>query len=224
MIYRIPFLLIVLICSSVLQAFSQEVVEHEANILLNVQAIEMHEEQEISNSAIIQQVGNSSDARVIQENNGSQANFIFMKQAGMRNSGYIDQSGSGLRTELNQSGNQNEANLWSIGEGVITSVLQNGNENSINSYLSQEGINKRSAVLIQEGDQNSIDLSLVGNGFGTNVMDQNVRISQFGNQHEVDARMEDFSSSFEITQHPGANGEGMKVNISTSQFNFPMRR
>jgi hypothetical protein len=224
MIYRAGIFLIGLICLCNPQTFAQQSAGHEEEILLNVQAIEMHADQESMNSAVIQQVGENSEAQVIQDHIGTQPNIIFMQQQGSRNYGYINQNGSGHQTGLSQNGNQNEANLWSLGEGVITSVLQNGNENIINSYISQEGITSRTAVLIQEGNRNRIDLSLIGNGFDTPVMDQDVRISQFGNQHEVEAIMENFSSSFEITQHPGINGEGMRVNVSTSQFNFPMTR
>ena len=79
-------------------------------------------------------------------------------------------------------------------------------------------------MLLQVGNQNRIDLSLKGNGFGNNPEDQSMIVSQFGNQHEVTAFIEPFSAPVEIIQYSGIGGEGMKVNISTSAFNFPMKK
>ena len=106
----------------------------------------------------------------------------------------------------------------------MTSVKQNGERNLVNSFIENYGVSLRSAMLLQEGNQNRIDLSLKGDGFSNNRTEQTVIINQYGNQNEVQAFMEPFSAPIEINQYPGFRGEGMKVNISTSTFNFPMKR
>lgn len=223
MILRLIILPISLL-SVIFSASGQEAQDMEAAVDINAQAIEMHAQQEFMNSAIIQQVGENQQAITRQEQTGNLPNFFKLSQTGVGNSGFIEQIGTGLNSRLLQRGNRNEANLWSIGQHINTSSSQDGNGNVINSYIKNEGITTRSATIIQEGNQNRIDLSLMGNGFEANTKDQQVRISQQGNQHELSALMEPFSAPFEITQTPGVNGEGMKVNVSTSQFNFPMRR
>ena len=47
-------------------------------------------------------------------------------------------------------------------------------------------------------------------------------ISQQGNNHEVNARFDSFSNPVYIEQRSGFDGAGMQINISTSDFNFPM--
>ncbi|MEX2595232.1 MAG: hypothetical protein WD426_20890 [Anditalea sp.] len=223
MILRLAILPIFFL-SFILSAPGQEGEDVEAAVFINAQAIKMHAQQESMNSAIIQQVGENQQAITIQEQTGYQPNFFILSQKGYGNSGFIEQAGTGLNSRVIQRGNRNETNLWSIGQNINTFSSQVGDGNVINSYIKDEGITPRSASLIQEGNQNRIDLSLMGNGIESHTMDQHVRITQQGNQHEISALMEPFSAPFEITQTPGANGEGMKVNVSTSQFNFPMRK
>ena len=215
----LPFLLI----SLILSASGQEMPDWEATVIINAQAMEIHSQQESMNSAIIQQVGENHQAETLQEQTGYQPNILFINQTGLGNKGFIEQTGTGIKSSIHQRGSSNEANLWSIGRDLSTYASQEGDGNVINSYIKDEGITTRSATLLQEGNQNRIDLSLTENGFGSSYMDQHVKISQQGNQHELSALMEPHSAPFEITQTPGINGEGMKVNVSTSQFNFPMR-
>lgn len=177
-----------------------------------------------SNLSFIRQVGEENSATSIQEKEGLVANLVMISQEGISNASYIEQTGSELTTYLWQYNIANEANLWSIGKNILTTVKQTGDGNIINSYIENDGINLRSASLLQEGNDNRIDLSLKGDGFGNNPIEQTVIINQFGNHHEVIAIMRPFSVPLEIKQTSGTNGEGMKIDVSTSTFNFPMKR
>ena len=170
-----------------------------------------------NNISFIRQVGEENNAIAIQEKDGLTSNVSMINQDGIGNTGYIEQTGSELKTYLWQYNITNEANLWSAGANIETSVKQDGERNVINSYIQNDGVNKRSAKFLQEGNQNKIDFSLLG----SHPMEQVAIINQYGNQHEVEAHMEPTSAPIIINQH---GGEGMKVNVSTSTFNFPMKR
>lgn len=204
-------------------AIGQVISEEEVIELLNGHVLHL-DNQASSNLSFIRQVGDKNTAVSIQGQEGVVSNLVMMNQDGIENKSYIEQNGSEIKTYLWQYNSANEANLWSLGQNIQTSVKQNGEGNIVNSYIENYGVNLRSATLFQEGNQNRIDLSLKGNGFGNNLVEQTVIINQFGNQHEVQAFMEPFSAPIEINQYPGIGGEGMKVNVSTSTFNFPMKK
>ena len=204
-------------------AIGQVISEEEVIELLNGHVLNL-DNQSSSNLSFIRQVGDKNTAVSIQGQEGVVSNLVMMNQDGIENKSYIEQNGSEIKTYLWQYNSANEANLWSLGQNIQTSVKQNGEGNIVNSYIENYGVNLRSATLFQEGNQNRIDLSLKGNGFGNNLVEQTVIINQFGNQHEVQAFMEPFSAPIEINQYPGIGGEGMKVNVSTSTFNFPMKK
>ena len=202
---------------------AQVITKQELNELLNSRDIQM-DNPIIQNLTVIRQVQDENQINSIQEQQGSASNHVLVNQNGTGNRGYIEQTGSGLETYLWQYNANNEANLWSVGENIHTSVKQDGEGNVINSYIENTGLVLRSAALVQEGNDNRIDLSLKGDGFGANAAEQTVVINQKGNQHEVKAFMEPFSAPLEINQTPGVNGEGMKIDVSTSTFSFPMKR
>jgi hypothetical protein len=202
---------------------AQVITEQELNELLNSRIIQM-DNPIIQNLTVIRQVQDENQIISIQEQQGSASNHVLVNQNGIGNRGYIEQTGSGLETYLWQYNANNEANLWSVGENIHTSVKQDGEGNVMNSYIENTGLVLRSAALLQEGNDNRIDLSLKGDGFGGNAAEQTVVINQNGNQHEVNAFMEPFSAPLEINQTPGVNGEGMKIDVSTSTFSFPLRK
>lgn len=179
---------------------------------------------QIGNVSRIQQVGNQNDATIIQELASEQVNRAVINQNGSSNYGYLEQTGYALGGVINQIGSGNQSNIWSRGDQVSVFSEQHGDRNVINSYIENLGIMSRSAMLRQIGNDNRIDLSLVGSDFIPTGLDQPINISQFGNQNSVNALMENFGNPINITQDPGLGGQGMSINISNSAFSFPMRR
>jgi hypothetical protein len=220
---KLIVLLSLIVFGGMLSAIGQVISDEEVIELLNGHVLQL-DNLTNSNLSFIRQVGDENTAISIQEQEGIVSNLVMMNQDGIGNTGYIEQTGSGLETLLWQYYFTNEANLWSVGKNIRTSVKQDGDGNIINSYIENDGVNSRSATLLQAGNQNRIDLSLTGDGFGNNPVEQTVIINQYGNRHEVKAFMEPFSEPIEINQYPGVGGEGMKVDVSTSTFNFPMKK
>ena len=149
--------------------------------------------------------------------------LAFLSQHGFQNKGSITQTGSALETSLEQINSNNQANLYSVGEKIKLKVTQDGDGNQIKSYIENDGGSLRSAELLQDGSYNKIYLSLKGNGFTDASLDQRVVITQTGNFHDLNVHREPFSTPIEITQTSPPGVEGMKVNISTSAFYFPMK-
>lgn len=176
-----------------------------------------------SNLLFLHQHGNENDLVSVQEQQGGTSNNVISLQNGLKNYAYVQQSGSGLDTRIEQHNVSNEANILLIGSNIQTTVKQDGEGNLINSYIENAGNVFRSASLLQEGNFNIIELSLIGDEFTDHSLEQTIIINQYGNQHEVKALMEPFSSPLEINQTPGLNGEGMKIDVSTSTFSFPMK-
>ena len=177
-----------------------------------------------TNLLFLQQIGNENHIIIKQEQEGTQLNKNITLQDGIKNSAFITQTGSGLDTQLEQYKSNNLANLYSVGENIRVRARQNGDGNHISSYIENDGGSLRSAVLLQEGNYNKINLSLKGNGFADPSMEQRVAISQFGNAHELNVSRDPFSVPLNITQTAGSGGEGMKVDITNSDFYFPMKQ
>jgi len=175
----------------------------------------------ISNFMLIRQIDQDNTIDVIQNQQGSVQNTILLNQSGIGNIGYIQQSGSGMQTSLWQYKSSNEANLWSEGENVTIEVKQDGNDNTINSFIENYSLVSRSAYLLQQGNNNQIQLALFGDGISLSGSAQQIQITQTGNDHSVDAILENSFAPITITQTPGVNGEGMQLNISNSAFSFP---
>lgn len=171
------------------------------------------------NEALVRQIGNNNDSRAFQQGQ----NALSISQEGSGNMGYVEQLGSQNQTNLRQLGSFNEASLWAIGQNISINSLQEGRGNVVNAYLEYSGLSGRSADLVQVGNGNRIDIALLGNGFVSSGL-QVAEVRQLGNQHTLEAIIDPFSGPISVTQNPGANGAGMSLNISTSAFNFPMRR
>lgn len=195
----------------------QIISDEEMHDLLNSEVIQV-DNPIISNFSLIRQIDRDNTFTAIQNQQGSLQNNILVNQNGTGNSGYIEQAGSGLETKLWQYKSSNEANLWSEGENVKVEVKQDGNDNSINSFIENYFLVSRSAFLLQQGNNNRIELALFGDGIPSVSDAQQVQISQTGNDHSVDAVLEDSFAPISITQTPGVNGEGMQLNISNSTF------
>jgi hypothetical protein len=214
---------LLLIFGGIFTARGQVITDKEVSEQLDEYFLQM-DKMNNKNLSFIHQVGSENEISAIQEQEGIITNIVTIKQDGTGNAGYMEQTGSELETHLWQYGLSNEANLWSVGNNINTHVKQDGEWNIINSYIENDGLNPRSAMLLQEGNRNKINLALLGDGFGSSNIAQEVIINQFGNEHEVKAFVEPFSSPVEINQYPGPGGEGMKIDISTSDFNFPMKK
>ncbi len=219
------FTLFILFFISVSLAVKAQVItEEEMHNLLNSQEIQV-DNPIISNFLMVRQISDGNEVVAWQSNPAGMQNTLLVNQDGTGNKAYVEQNGSGLKTHLWQYSSSNEANLWSEGNNILTEVKQQGGVNNvINGYIENKGNVVRSASMLQEGNDNRIDFSLRGDGFGADALEQSMVINQLGNGHEVDAHMEPFSESLQIDQSPGVNGEGMKVNVSTSAFSFPMKR
>ena len=209
-------LVLLIVFARAIPIIGQVVSEEEVVELLNGHILQL-DNQTNKNLSFVRQVGIKNSAVSIQEQGGIVSNLVMMNQDGIANAGYIEHSGSELTTHLWQYNIGNEANLWLVGKNILTSVKQNGERNVVNSYIENDGVNKRSATFLQEGNQNKIDFSLIG----SHPMEQVAIINQYGNQHQVEAHMEPSSAPVTIDQY---GAEGMKVNVSTSAFNFPMKR
>ena len=190
--------------------------EHEVIELLNGHILQLYNLSN-NNLSFVRQIGNKNTAVSIQEQEGIASNLVMINQDGIGNAAYTEHSGSELKTYLWQYNLTNEANLWSMGKSILTSVKQDGEENIVNSYIENDGANKRSLTFLQEGNQNRIDFSLIG----SHPMEQVVIINQYGNHHEVKAHLEPSNAALEINQY---GRDGMKVDVSTSTFYFPMKR
>jgi hypothetical protein len=203
---------------------AQVITEQELNELLNSREIQM-DNPIIQNLTVIRQVQDENQIISIQEQQGSASNHVLVNQNGTGNRGYIEQTGSGLETYLWQYNANNEANLWSVGENIHTSVKQDGDGNGINSYIKNYNLDQRSAMLLQEGNNNRIDLAIYGDDApATGLTSQEFKITQQGNNHVVEAFMENDFRSMEINQNSGVDGDGMSIKVTQSYFNFPMKK
>lgn len=218
---RIALLFLFLFAFSGLYA-QQVISDEEMQDLLNSNEIQI-ENQSITNFSLIRQVDQANSFTATQNRQGNLQNNILVNQNGTDNSGYINQTGSGLETKLWQYKSSNEANLWSEGKDITVEVKQDGNNNSINSFIENYFLVSRSAYLLQNGNNNRIELALFGDGIPSVSDAQQVQISQTGNDHSVDAVLENSFAPITITQTSGVNGEGMQINISNSTFAFPMK-
>lgn len=177
-----------------------------------------------SNLSIINQVENGNEMISFQQHEGRIAlNILIADQNGIGNSGYIQQVGAAHLSVLIQNGAGNEANLWSKGDATATIAYQNGDDNFINSYIKNQRVFPKSALLMQEGNNNSIELALIGNGFLNTSWPKAAVVVQQGNDLELSAKLDSYQSPLYITQQSGIYGGGMEINISNSAFNFPMK-
>ncbi len=208
-------LLIVFLLFSSISAFGQEQNRVGSDPVLNPS-------RNVS-LASIEQIGSQNESEILQQVEGPGSNEALIMQQGEFNSGYLNQTGSRLNSQLTQAGNSNSASLWLIGQNLSVFTTQNGLLNSINAYVEAESVDGIAAKLSQEGNQNSIDLAIRNSASFNPGFEQNIGISQFGNNHSVTALFEDLGAPvINITQNPGFGGAGMSLNVSTLPgFTFP---
>jgi len=199
-------------------ASTAQVTEEELNEMMNSREIQL-ENPIVSNFLSIRQIEQNMDFTF-----PGLGNKVIINQNGTNNNGFINQTGSGIETYLSQTGSSNEANLLSDGNNISVSAKQDGDGNIINTYIKNLDLQSRSALLLQNGNNNRIDLELFGDGVPTGVLSQEVKITQQGNNHVLEASGEDAFAPFEVTQNSGVGGEGMQISISNSYFNFPMKK
>ncbi|MDN3202737.1 hypothetical protein [Algoriphagus sediminis] len=173
--------------------------------------------------ALIEQIGSQNESEILQQAQGPGSNEAMIVQQGEFNSGYLNQVGSGLTSELVQAGSSNSASLWLIGQNLSVFTTQNGLLNSINAYVDAESVVGIEAKFSQEGNQNSIDFAIRNSASFNPGVEQNIGISQLGNNHSVTALFENLGAPvINITQNPGFGGAGMSLNVSTLPgFKFP---
>ncbi len=121
-------------------------------------------------------------------------NKAIVKQQGSNNNSYIFQQGNNLTITVNQTGNSNETNSWSVGENIYTEIYQNGNNNVVNNYVENHDLSPKFTY-----------------------------ITQNGNNLECTAKQASSTSTLIIEQQSGFCGEGMKVEVSNSDFYCPLK-
>lgn len=175
------------------------------------------DDQTNANVAMLNQIGDNNTIEAIQQNTGVASNQILSFQTQNNNFGRIEQSGEGHQTILIQNGIGNYADLDSEGSDSYNYVLQNGNNNEVKSVVENDNLDTRTAMLIQWGNNNKIDLPV-------EVKAQGVNVFQLGNGHEADITGSVGNySPINVTQFGGLGSRGMKIEINSSYFSFPMR-
>ena len=211
--------LIMLIISGFITAIAQTS-EEKTDVIPEDQILQTGNSM-FSPVATIQQQGIENNSIFIQTPQDPGFNEAIIQQSGIHNNGYIQQTGADLSSHLLQQGQNNEANLWSEGGHIDIDARQTGSDNVIYSYIKNPGIFEKQAILHQDGNNNRIELALFGNVMPT--ADQLVTIIQQGDDFEAKALMESYNYSIGITQKEGPGGGDMKVDVSVSDFSFPMR-
>lgn len=191
--------LIILLTAFSFASVAQVITDEEMDNLLNSQEIQI--DNPIISNLIIRQIDDRNSMVSHQNNSGVMQNKVFVKQ----------------------QGNDNTAIVTSLGNNIFTEVTQIGDKNIINSYMENYHLESRTVRLMQEGNNNRIDFSLYGDEVPSGIFNQEVRISQYGDNHTLNYMKENDFNSVEITQTPGIDGAGMTVDVSTSAFSFPMK-
>lgn len=217
------YILFILIFLAASELGAQQVIsDEEMQDLLNGSLMQK-DNPTISNFLVIRQIDMANDVTALQKQTGNLQNNILVNQDGGSNIGYIEQTGSGLETYLWQLGSKNEANLWSEGENIKVELKQQGSDNLVNGFVNNYHLESRTALLLQKGRNNRIELALFGDGIPKTGDAQMISISQNGIGHSVIALMENVFVPIKITQTPANRGQGMQLNISNSAFAFPMK-
>ncbi len=203
--------------------FSQEI-EDDVIVQLSYEDILSDNlENNYTNSVYVEQIGDNNQLISTQQNNDVNLNEIIVYQHGKNNSGYVIQDGTNLNTQINQKGNGNEANTWSIGQNIYTKIVQRGKENMVNNYVENNYETPILTIVSQRGKNNNVELSLLDSNTSLNDLDNKAIITQNGNNLEFSAQLESLSSPLIVEQESGTSGEGMKVEVSNSDFYFPMK-
>ncbi|MGY6520802.1 MAG: hypothetical protein ACXIUD_03680 [Mongoliitalea sp.] len=167
------------------------------------------------NLAAIQQLGNSNQAEIFQQNTGNSVNAAVILQSDEQNKGFIQQVGTYLSSTLLQIGIGNSANMSSTGQNITQNIQQTGNRNVVNTNIENFSNAVFNVALNQVGSNNLIDIIFSGSNssFGEQFV-----LNQFGDGQSFRGDISTVSTPIEITQTPGIGGVGMQVNVST----FPL--
>jgi len=217
-------LISVLIFISVFTANAQVITYEEIANLFICQTVQMANSDQ-SNRSSVKQMGDNNSMTVLQYQQGVESNMIFANQEGFGNSGYIKQSGSELYSALWQYQQNNEANIWAIGQRSYTAIIQDGNSNFVNSYIDNQGLLPKVSFIKQQGDDNSIELALLGNGDRWyQKLPKGAVLTQLGNNNQMNLVLEQsIFPGIEITQDSRGATAGATITVVQSAFSFPMK-
>ena len=163
----------------------------------------------------ITQVGNNNEMVAIQQLSDNQNYILTAKQVGSGNKGYIKQTGFDHESILSQKNGGNIATLRSVGNSTQNFVRQEGTQNVVNSYVENTSDFLRRAISIQQGDNNQIDLDLLGSSESNKL--RGVRVTQTGDANIANLEFGNFDAPYiKIDQTGGAN-----IRITQSDFYFP---
>lgn len=216
MLRKLFNLFIFLFCFSNLHA-QDDLVQH---LLELMQIGIVDNESLLNNNSVIGQVGAENNIIVNQEQSGLLNNSIYSIQLQTGNQAAVFQQGSGHTTVLLQDGNQNTVNSWSVGSKTHTEIYQQGNGNTVNSYIDNDGILPKANVLKQLGDDNRMEIALLGNGdIWFQRMPKAVDAIQIGANNNLELILDhSLRPGIKVTQ----NG-GMSLILRQSDFYFPVQ-
>jgi len=214
MLRKIFYMILFACCFTNVKA-QDDLVEH---LLELIQVGIIDNEMLLNSKSSIGQVGNVNTIVVNQEQVGLLNNTIFSLQLQTENQAGITQYGSGHSTLLIQNGVNNQANTWSIGSLTATEVYQKGNRNTINSFINNEGILPKSNLLNQIGDDNTMEIALMGiGGSWTEHLPKTVDATQIGMDNSLELILNHaIIPGIKVTQTGG-----MSLILKHSDFYFP---
>jgi len=198
--------------------FGQQLLE-ENYAQIQYQELEMIRQQSDNSLNIVQviQLAKSNSLINFQQNIGSFLNIINSNQIGNNNDSYINEFGTAHLSNTTQYGENNEANLWSEGFSTQNIVVQIGNNNLVNQFIENYYAVTRSAVAVQLGNGNKIELALLERGEPNNLMGAMVTQTGDANSAELVLNQSD-ASYFKVNQSGGA-----EITVTQSDFYFPMK-
>jgi minor curlin subunit len=203
-------------------SITAQILENEISNLGDANIVENEVLQHL-NLTFINQVGNKNNTVVIQQNTAAFSNHIISEQRGLENNTFINQTGTSHATGLVQKGDFNDAQINSTGQLTSSVVNQSGDWNNVNLSIENKDDFLKVAQVLQTGNNNLVDLKITGSRFFWESDVKDAIIAQTGNNHSFSAVLDSYKSPIVVNQQAGPNGEGMKVDISTSDFYFPMK-
>lgn len=197
--------------------------ELQYDVFLINESQQLLENQILENSNLIFIFQTKTGKNIIQsqQNHGLHSNQLFTDQNGISNNTFINQTGTSHATGLIQKGNFNDAQINSIGQLTSTVVNQNGDWNKVNFSIENIDDFLKAAQVLQTGNNNLVDLKITGSRLFWESDVKDAVVAQTGNNHSFSAVLDSYKSPIVVNQQAGPNGEGMKVDISTSDFYFP---
>jgi hypothetical protein len=170
--------------------------------------------------AIIQQITDGNTASILQNSQGAQlGNFTqIIQKEGIGNNSIITQIGTGIGLSNIQNGHNNISNISLSGQNIILQANQYGDGNTINSIVENAGTGLREVLLEQVGNHNQIIFEFLNRTDSRLSLEESVSITQTGNGHNLNLKLDNIDSPVNVTQNPGPGGEGMQVTIIRSAF------